>query len=97
MNITNGSNSIILFISDFIKTIGSSHSNHSISNRGKFIFVTGVPSQKLKLLSKILNDVSFALFASLYSLIIISFSQCTKKFKLVMIVDIMIIVIFFNI
>ena len=59
-----GRSSITLYMISLIIKIGSSHSNHSVSNRGKFIHVTGLPSQNDK---SLLNSISVILSVLLFS------------------------------
>ena len=67
-NMTNGSISTTLYMISLTNIIGSSHSNYSVSNRGKFIHDTGVPSQNDRLSSNFNSVIvsSFVFWVELF-------------------------------
>lgn len=91
MNMIKGRSSIILYIISLTNNMGSSHSNPSVSIRGKFIQDTGLPSQNVKLSSN-LNSVMVSSFVSWMEL----FCQYENDMSHVQIVMMNIDIIFFN-
>jgi len=67
MNMIKGNNSIILYTISLAKMMGSSHSNPSVSIRGKFIQDTGLPSQNSISLLNLISVMVSVLLSSLDS------------------------------
>ena len=91
MNMIKGKSSIILYMISLTNMIGSSHSNPSVSIRGKFIHDTGLPSQNDKSLSNLYS----LMVSSLVSWIVL-FCQYENDMSHVQIVMINIAIVFLN-